>query len=98
MAPIYVLALHKTYYDKGFLNLGVDVDRHVRRDSGPIVLLLGQAKVRVDARVHRDANQNGTPRVHAGVALRDWFQRNFALKDKVEVHITSPHELWLRKP
>ena len=26
--PEYHLILHKTYYDKGFFNLGVDVDKY----------------------------------------------------------------------
>lgn len=38
--PVYKLTLHKTYYDKGFFNLGVDVDRFVRADSGPVSILL----------------------------------------------------------
>ena len=25
--PVYELTLHKTYYDKGFFNLGVEVER-----------------------------------------------------------------------
>ena len=93
--PVYKLTLHKTYYDKGFFNLGVDIQRFVRSDSGPINILLGASKTQVDGRVDRAANQNGTPRIFGGAELQHWFQRNFDLKSVVDVHIVGPNELWI---
>lgn len=93
--PVYALTLRKSYYDQGFFNFGVEVNRFVRRDSGPAVLLLGASKVRLDVKVNREANQNGTPRVFGGAELRNWLQRNFRGGDKVMVHILGPSEYWL---
>jgi len=96
MAPVYTLTLHPSYYEKGFFNLGVDVERFVRGDDGPITLLLGDARRQLDGRVSRKANTNGTPRIHGGTALRDWFFGNFSLGDTVAVHVEAPDRLWLR--
>lgn len=93
--PIYELQLHKSYFDKGFFNLGVSVDRFVRNDNGPINLYLGPARSTLTARVDRNANQNGTPRIMGGAELRAWFHRNFEQNDKVAVEVLSPTELWL---
>ena len=96
-SPNYVLTLHKTYYDKGFFNLGVEVDRFVQKSGGPIKLRLGRAKRELTAKIDRNCNQNRTPRILGGPELRNWFQENFKLKDTVVVEIVSPSELWLRK-
>ena len=94
--PTYELTLHKTYYDKGFFNLGVDVDRYIRPDSGPIKITLGEAKRTIEGQVDRNANMNGTPRVHGRNALRDWFYKNYSLKDAVTVEIISPTHIHIR--
>lgn len=93
--PVYKLTLHKTYYEKGFFNLGVEIERFVRSSSGPIKILLGNSKRQINGRIDREANQNGTPRVFGGAELRHWLQRNFQLKDVVDVHIVSPDEIWI---
>ena len=69
VSPEYKLTLHKTYYDKGFFNLGVEIERFVRPSSGPIKILLGYSKEQINGRVDREANQNGTPRAF------DFFER-----------------------
>ena len=88
--PSYKLTLHKTYYDKGFFNLGVSVERFVRKDSGPAKVLLGGSARTLDVTVNRDANQNGTPRIMGGSELRNWLQKNFDLGDTVDIVIESP--------
>ena len=94
--PAYELTLHKTYYDKGFFNLGVEVDRFVRKDSGPAVLALGESRSKIPVQVNREANQNGTPRIMGGASLRNWLQRNCRKGEIVTVEISSPAEMWLR--
>ncbi len=96
--PEYHLTLHKTYYDKGFFNLGVDVDKYVKSENGPITIRLGESKIEIEGRVDRDANLNGTPRIHGGMELQNWIQKNFELKDVVNVLVVSPNEIWLKKP
>lgn len=88
--PTYKLTLHKTYYDKGFFNLGVSVDRFVRKDSGPAKLVLAGSSRTLTVTVNRDANQNGTPRVMGGAELRNWIQRNFEQGDTIDIVIESP--------
>jgi hypothetical protein len=94
-SPTYELTLHKTYYEKGFFNLGVSVDKYVRPQSGEVKLLLGVSKRTLVGRVDREANQNGTPRIFGGPELRDWFFKNFKLKDHVRVTILTPNEIQL---
>ena len=96
-SPIYQLTLHKTYYDHGFFNLGVAVDRFVRQDSGPISIFLGESQSQLLGKVNREANVNGTPRIMGGPELRNWFQSRFALLDSVDVLIIAPDKLWIKK-
>ena len=88
--PTYELTLHKTYYEKGFFNLGVSVDKYIRPQNGEIQLLLGPSNRTLWGRVDRDANENGTPRIHGGVELRNWFFHNFKMKERVLITILSP--------
>lgn len=96
-SPIYNLTLHRAYYDKGFFNLGVSVDRLIRLDNGAITLFLGEERREISGRVNRKANRNGTPRVY-GSELSTWFKENFQLMAVIDVVILSPEQLWLRKP
>ena len=96
MAPTYQLTLHKTYYERGFFNLGVEVERFVRKDSGPVTLKLGVAGREIEATVNRTCNTNGTPRVLGGPELRNWFQKNFDLKDVVTVEILEPSKMAIK--
>jgi hypothetical protein len=95
--PSYQLTLHKSYYDKGFFNLGVEVDRFIRSDSGPIKIQLGESGPSLTGSVNRDANQNGTPRIMGGTELRNWIQRHFDLKDSVEVQIITQGHILLKR-
>jgi hypothetical protein len=94
---VYKLTLHKTYYEKGFFNLGVDVDRFVRPDSGPITIVLGDSGIRIKGRVDRTANRNGTPRVFGNAKLKHWIQSHFKLKDKVNIYIKNPEEILIKE-
>ena len=94
--PTYKLTLHKTYYDTGFFNLGVDVDRFIKGENGPITLMLGESKQLLIGKLDRNANQNGTPRILGGPELRNWFHKKFSLKDIVDVHIIAPDKIWLK--
>ena len=86
---VYKLTLQKTYYDKGFFNIGVGYDRYVRRTNGPVDLLLGREGEQIQGKVSRDANQNGTPRIFGGAALSRWFKANFQPMDVVAVDLSD---------
>ena len=94
-SPTYSLKLHKTYYVKGFFNLGVSVEKYVRRTSGPIEITLGRSGRSLNGHVSREANSNGTPRVYGGIELRDWLQNGYSLYDQVVVEIPSPNVIHL---
>lgn len=94
-SPIYKLVLHKTYYEMGFFNLGVEVDRFVRTDDGAITLVLGASGTTVVAHVNRSANQNNTPRIMGGAELRNWFHSHYKQGDAVQVTILAADKLRL---
>ena len=89
--PVFPLTLHKTYLEQGFFNVTVDYDRYVRQTEGPVELvLLSEGKEqRVDAKVNRSANMNGTARIMGGTKLRDWFLNHFDVGTKLDVDFSS---------
>ena len=95
--PIYALTLHKTYYRKGFFNLGVSVDRYIQPSDGPVTIYLGDSTRKLCGRSNRKAQTNRTPRIHGNVPLAHWFMKNFEELDVIDVVILSPNELNLRK-
>jgi len=95
--PKYELTLHKTYYDKGFFNLGIDVDTFIQQKNGSIRILIGESKREISGRLNRDANLNSTPRIYGGNELKSWIQNNFSLKNLVLVHILAPDTVWIAK-
>lgn len=93
--PKYELTLHKTYYNKGFFNLGISVDNYIQSKNGLIHILLGKSREEINGHLNRDANLNSTPRIHGGNELKHWIQNNFNLKDLVLVHILAPDTVWI---
>lgn len=96
--PTYKLTIHKTYYDQGFFNLGVDVNHFVRPDPGVARLKLGDSGATIEVKVNRSANRNGTPRILGGAVLRNWIQRNFEVGEVVDIEIDSPVNFSLKRP
>lgn len=86
----YDLTLHSTYYNNGFFNLGQDVSDYVTSNPGNIDIFLGRTRQRLVGRLDRTAQSNGTPRIHGGKKLREWFQSHFKAGQSVSVTIESP--------
>jgi hypothetical protein len=97
MNPVdeFPLVLHKTYYHNGFFNLRVDYDHLVRKDDGPVVIVL-PGEGGFEGRVGRSANSNGTARIFGGARLRAWFVAHFKVGDTVTVEFASPTLLRMR--
>ncbi len=91
--PVFKLTLEKTYYRQGFFNITVDFDRFVRPTEGPVELVLGKSGSRIEGKINRSANLNGTARIMGGSNLRDWFQANHTLGDVVDVDLSSMHSI-----
>ncbi len=85
--PIFELTLHKTYYNMGFFNVTVDFDQYVG-EEGPVKIILDD-KQELIGYINRRANQNGTARVMGGAELRDWFQANFHVIDRIDVDLSK---------
>lgn len=96
MKPTYKLRLGKTYYSKGFFNLGVDVERFLTYDEGSIRILIGEEKRIITGRITRKANQNGSPRIFGGAELKDWFQANYRKGQQIDVVVLAPDEIWIK--
>jgi len=95
--PKYKLTLHKTYYEKGFFNLGVSVNSYLKLDNGEITIYLGEEKQRIIGKINRDANQNSTPRIFGGNELKKWIQKNCKLQEIIFVYILSSDTIWIKK-
>lgn len=93
--PVYLLTLWKSYYSKGFFNLGVDVDGEICSDENAEIVLNLEGAAPIAGRMNRTANLNGTPRIRGGAALRDWFVSNYSMNETIKVEIPSPTELRL---
>ena len=65
----------------------VDFDQHVG-DEGPVRLVLDNGE-EIEGYINRHANRNETARVMGGTELRDWFQANFRVMDKVDVDLSQ---------
>ncbi|MGJ8564015.1 MAG: DUF6804 family protein [Alphaproteobacteria bacterium] len=95
--PIYKLTLQKTYFNTGFFNVGVKFERYVTKSDEDLTIYVGPQKQSISGRSSRKYNNNGTPRIFGGTSLRDWFQKNFEVKDAVDVTFMSPTKVWLTK-
>jgi len=98
LSPSYKLILHKSYYDKGFFNLGVGVERYVRSTSGPAILVVDRTGKEFSVNVDRGVNLNGSPRIMGGVELRNYFQQHFRQGDWVEIRVVAPDKFVLLQP
>jgi len=87
--PLFRLRLEKTYYRSGFFNVPREFDRFVRSTDGPIELILGASGLKIEGKINRRANLNGTARIMGGSKLRDWFQANYKPGDQIDVDLGS---------
>ncbi len=87
--PLFKLTLEKTYYMKGFFNVKVDFDRFVRDTEGPVELVLGKSGLKIEGKIDRSANQNGTARIMGRSKLRDWLQKSHKPGEVIDVDLCS---------
>lgn len=94
----FTIKLHKSYYDKGFINPPKDVAEHLGAHGESLTFYLGRDRPdKVEASINRHAVSNGTPRLFGRKQLAAWFQKNFALGDMVHAVIISKNEIVLEE-
>jgi hypothetical protein len=98
-APVpFSVALGPTYFNKGFLNPGVDASRHLGNDAEPVRVLLGDANNVVVSKINRTANSSGAVRVVGGNSqIARWFQDNFHEGDTVQGRVIDRHTILLSR-
>ena len=85
------LKLYKTYYNQGFFNIPREFD-HLAGGEGLVTLVL-RGHGRIQGRINRRANLNGTARIMGRAELCNWFQRNYSEGDTVPVRFDAPRRL-----
>ncbi len=97
--PVFEKKLGKTYHAKGFINVPADVSHHIGTHGGALTLILGRTHPdRVETKIDRKANPNGTPRLSGGQKVARWFQKHFKLGDALHATIVSRNEIILEEP
>lgn len=86
---VFPLVVQQTYFDKGFFNVTVAFDKHVRQSEGPVRIFLGIERQSIEGRIDRSANLNHTARVIGGAQLRAWFQQHTRPMQTVYVDLSS---------
>lgn len=92
----FAFILRRSYFRKGFFNVGVAAQENIGGDKEKIELFLGDASSPVLGMINRSANTNGTPRIMCGPILRDWFQAHGHEMQSVAVQVLSPTAIRLR--
>ncbi len=86
----FPVVVHKTYFNQGFFNVGVDYSTLLGADGQKIEILCGDDSQPVIGTINRTANINHTPRIMGGTGLRNWFQRNVRVMQEVQIIVRSP--------
>jgi hypothetical protein len=93
MVPFSVV-LGPTYYNKGFLNPGVEASRHLGKDGDPIRIRFSDGSPMVISKINRTANSTGAVRVVGNnQQIAHWFQENFNEGDTVQGRVVGTHEI-----
>lgn len=96
-APVtFSIILGPTYYNKGFLNPGVEASRYLGKDGDPIRVRFSNGAELVISKINRTANRTGAVRAVGGNSqIARWFQENFKEGDIVQGQVIDPHTIEL---
>lgn len=90
---IFQLVLHPSYFNSGFFNVPVAHSASIAEDAEPIEIFCGGSTNPISGAINRRANQNNSPRILGGTGLRDWFQSNLSVMQKVTVTVHTPNSI-----
>lgn len=95
-AASFTVTLGPTYYNKGFLNPGVEASRYLGKDGDPIRVRFSNRAGPVISRINRTANNSGAVRVVGGNSqIARWFQEYFREGDVVRGRVIDMHTIEL---
>lgn len=95
----FTKVLGKSYYSKGFINIPIDQSKELGPHETRLVFFLGRDNpVTVETKIDRKANLNGSPRLHGGKKVAQWFQDHFREGDTLHATIVSENEIVLETP
>lgn len=86
----YQITLGQTYYNKGFINLGVTASQFVGENRENLTLILGN-EGEINVNINRNANNNASVRLYGGNILRSFIQNNFIQNDIIQFQVINPN-------
>lgn len=93
----FVLKLHKAYFNSGFFNVIVKYQHLFRGHNEEITIFCEEPLKNFKGYINRTANNNKTPRIMGGVALKRWFHDASILDGEVLVEVLSKTSIRLKK-
>lgn len=92
----FLITLGPTYYNKGFLNPGVEASQYLGKDGDPIRVRFSNGAAPVVSKINRTANKTGAVRVVGGNSqIARWFQEHFREGDAVQGRVIDLHTIEL---
>jgi hypothetical protein len=94
----FPLVIEQTYYEHGFFNVRIQYGELFGTHGQTIEIFLGDSGEPIYGTINRTAASNGAPRIMGGRRVRDWLQQHCKVQETIEVEVTSPTSIRLRKP
>lgn len=92
----FEIKLGRTYYLKGIINPGVDMNPYFGKDGDIVLIHLGNKENSLASSVNRTANPSGSVRIlGSNQKIATWFQQNYKLGDVVVAEIVGKNEILL---
>lgn len=89
----FEITLHKAYYNSGFFNVGIDLDKYFGEDGSSIKIHLPNENIPLLGYINRTATTNGTARIMGGKMFKKWIQNNFDLGSTIKIVINNPNDI-----
>lgn len=99
MKTVLFVKIGKANFNQGFINIKMEGEEYFgNHDATVSVQLQGKSGVqRIEARIDRTANPNGTPRLMMGTPYRDWVQANCKMGDALIVKVLDKNDIVISK-
>lgn len=77
------LKLGKTYFDKGFFNLKIDIsEKYIKKNNGICSFNINDEIFKCE---YKQANRNGQIRIFGKEKLKIFFKDNYKINDIIEI-------------